>query len=84
MLKQAYHLELLKMITGDNAAFFEDYFTNELSKFIPVDRDVSYHKISDSNDAGLRSLFPDDAFSWPVFPTFSCEINYKKSDKKDI
>jgi hypothetical protein len=80
MLKKAYHPQLLKMITDDNADFFKDLFAKELSRTIPAERSISYRIIGDSNNSDFSNLFFNDAFDYPVAPTLSCEINYNKSE----
>jgi hypothetical protein len=84
MLEKAYHPQLLKMITDNNADFFKDLFAKELSRSIPADRSIAYHIIGDSNNAGFSDLFFNDAFDYPVAPTLSCEINYNKSEYSSV
>ena len=75
-LKKAFHPKMLKMITDENADFFEDIFTNELSRTIPPDRKISYHIIEDNNDFGVSKIFFSEGFDCPVKPTLYCEIIY--------
>jgi len=86
LLKKAYHPQLLEMITDDNADFFNDFFSKELSRSLPSDSDVSYQVVGDSNDAGLGNLIFmfKDAFDYPVAPTLVCEINYNKSEYSSV
>ncbi len=86
LLKKAYHPQLLKMITDDNADFFNDFFAKELSRSIPSDSDVSYQAVGDSNDAGLGNLIFmfKDAFDYPIAPTLVCEIDYNESEYSSV
>jgi PBP1b-binding outer membrane lipoprotein LpoB len=79
-LKKSYHPQLLKRITNNNADFFNDLFTKELSRNIPPDRNISYHEMSVNNNAGFSNLFFNNSFDYPIKPTLSCEINYKKTE----
>jgi hypothetical protein len=83
-LKKVYHPQLLKMITKDNADFFNDFFTGYMDESIPAERKISYHAIEDSNIVNFSDPLFNVGFEWPVTPQFYTVIDYNKTEYSSV
>lgn len=71
-LKSLIHPKSLSCITEENKEFFDDQFSDQLKKDIPLDRDVYVKEVNPDDKLPFTGYF-----SYPAHPTHLIQINYE-------
>lgn len=78
-LKSLIHQKSLSCITEENKEFFDDQFSDQLKKNIPLDHNVYVKEVNPDDKLPFA-----DYFSYPVHPTHLIQINYELGKNKEM